>query len=301
MLRSYFQFTRKERNGILFLFIIIALVWFAYASLDYFFKPNIHDYSQFEKQIDTFYASIEDNPAKIKNTPQDTLAYNRDTCFVDINHPQIEHLRCLGIKEHLAKTWINYTQKGGKFKTIDGLKKLWGMNDSIFNAIAPYLMLNTNDTPTNLKNYSKSNDTPPYLKKAEKKIEMVELNTADTNQLIALPGIGNSFASRIIKYRNRLGGFYNKEQLKEIYGFNQELYEKISPYIYVDVFEIKKVNINTGDYSTLIQNPYFTKEAVKAILQYRKKTGKINNADDLLIHQIVSEDEWNKLKWYVAF
>lgn len=299
MLKSYFQFTRKERNGILFLLFIIVLVWVIYFSLDYIFKPNFNDYSQFEKQIDLFYASINDNQINSKNTPQKNKNYNKDTCIIDINSPQIDLLHCIGINDRLAKTWINFTKKGGTFKTIEDVKKLWGMNDSIFNAIVPYLTLSKNDIKE--INSSFPNKTWQNTKKTEKKTEMIEINTADTIQLKNLPGIGSSFASRIVKYRNRLGGFYTKEQLKEIYGLNQELFDKISPYIYVDVFEIKKININTSDYSTLIQNPYFTKEAVKTILQYRKKYGMFSNGNDLLNHQIISEDEWSKLKWYIDF
>ncbi|MGQ9846209.1 MAG: helix-hairpin-helix domain-containing protein [Bacteroidales bacterium] len=299
MLKSYFQFTRKERNGILFLLFIIVLIWIIYISLDFIFKPNFHEYSQFEKQIDSFYASINDSQINTKNTQQKTITYNKDTCIIDVNYPQIELLHCIGINDRLAKIWINFTKKGGTFKRIDEIKKLWGMTDSIFNSIVPYLTISNNNSKKNNvaythKNWQNSN-TP------EKKIEMIEINTADTIQLKKLPGIGSSFASRIVKYRNRLGGFYAKEQLKEIYGLNQELFDKISPYIYVDVFEIKKININTGDYSTLIQNPYFTKETVKAILQYRKKYGKFNNGNDLLTHQIITEEEWLKLKWYVDF
>lgn len=295
MFKSYFQFTRKERNGILFLISIIVLVWVIYISVDFFFKPNPLDYSRFEKQIDLFYASMNDT----KSIPKKNIAYNKDTCIIDVNSPQIDLLHCIGINDHLANTWINFTKKGGTFKTIEEVKKLWGMNDSIFNTIAPYLTLCKNESKE--INSTFSNKTWQNTKKSEKKVEMIEINTADTIELKKLPGIGKSFALRIVKYRNRLGGFYAKEQLMEIYGFKQELFDKISPYIYVDVFEIKKININTSDYSTLIQNPYFTKEAVKTILQYRKNYGKFNNGNDLLIHQIINEDEWSKLKWYIDF
>lgn len=295
--KSYFQFTRKERNGIILLVTIIVLIWVAYVGVDSFFKKDINDYLSFEQKVDDFYKSV-DSANLVKQDTSITF-FNKDTCFVDVNFPDFEHLLCIGLNEHLSKTWMNYIQKGGTFKQLDEVKKLWGMNDSIFNQILPYLKITAKENKYEKKTYSY--EPPKNYKKTEKKIEMVELNTSDTSQLIALPGIGSSFASRIIKYRKRLGGFYNKEQLKEIYGLNQEIYDKISPYVYVDVFEIKKVNINTDDYSTLIQNPYFTKEAVKAILQYRKKSGKFMNANDLMIHQIVSEDEWTKLKWYVTF
>lgn len=295
--KSYFQFTRKERNGIIFLIAVIALIWGAYVSADYFFKKDVKDYLSFEQKVDDFYKSI-DSAKPVKADIQH-ISFNKDTCLVDVNMPDFQHLQCIGLNEHLSKTWMNYIQKGGKFKQIDEVKKLWGMNDSIFNIIMPYLTITVEEKTYQQKTFS--NELKRNYSKPEKKIEMVELNTADTSQLDALPGIGSSFASRIVKYRNRLGGFYSKEQLREIYGLNQELFDKISPYVYVDVFEVKKLNVNTGDYSTLIQNPYFTKEAVKAILQYRKKSGKLNNANDLLIHQIISQDEWAKLKWYVEF
>lgn len=298
--KAYFQFTRKERNGILFLIFFILAIWIVYFSIDSFFKPDVNDYSFFEKQIDQFYNSLKDSSTKEAKSYTAIVPVDKDTCIVNVNKPELGHLICIGLSKHLSETWIHYIQKGGKFKQIDEVKKLWGMNDSIFYTIAPYLTISTDDNKKeNKNNYTTTNQY--HYKKQDEKIEMVELNSADTSQLIALPGIGSSFASRIIKYRNRLGGFYDKEQLKEIYGLNQELYEKISPYIYVDVFEVKKVNINKGDYSTLIQNPYFTKEEVKAILQFRKKYGKFNNANDLLIHQIISQDEWAKLKWYVEF
>ena len=297
--KDYFQFTRKERNGIIFLIAVIVFVWIAYFIIDSFFKPNAIDYSHFEKQVDLFYNSIKTDSI-IENKDSTNINFtNKDSCIVDINAPTLNFLLCIGLNEHLSKTWINYINKGGSFHKIEDVKKLWGMNDSIFNSILPYLTITVHENKFEYNTYPK--ETKRNYTKPEKKIEMVELNTADTAQLDALPGIGSSFASRIVKYRNRLGGFYDKEQLKEIYGLNQELYEKISPYIYVDVFEVKKVNINTSDYSTLIQNPYFTKEAVKAILQYRKKSGKCNNANDLMIHQIISQEEWAKLKWYVEF
>ena len=130
---------------------------------------------------------------------------------------------------------------------------------------------------------------------------MIEINTADTNELKDLPGIGSTFARRIVKYKERLGGYVSKEQLKEIYGFSSELYEKIAPYIYVDIFEVKKININNSDYLTLIQHPYFNKEIVKSILQLRKKNGKITSKDDLLNNEILTDDEWNKVKYYIEF
>ena len=58
----------------------------------------------------------------------------------------------------------------------------------------------------------------------------IDLNSADTTLLKRVPGIGSSFARRIVKYRDLLGGYYVVEQLQEVYGMDRERYDAIHPY-----------------------------------------------------------------------
>ncbi len=289
--KTYFNFTRRERNGIIFLLFLIVLAWGFYLSVKYFNKRDESNFYEFESAVKYFYYQIENK--SFKKHKKDSIVYNKDTCLVYINRPKYEHLLCLGLSNQLSQKWINYVTKGGKFKSIEDVKRLWGMNDSIFNLIKNYLVLKEYNDVDMVKNISLSNKVQV--------IRMIEINTADTNELKDLPGIGSTFARRIVKYKERLGGYVSKEQLKEIYGFSSELYEKIAPYIYVDIFEVKKININNSDYLTLIQHPYFNKEIVKSILQLRKKNGKITSKDDLLNNEILTDDEWNKVKYYIEF
>ena len=62
-----------------------------------------------------------------------------------------------------------------------------------------------------------------YPKKLEKGAT-IDLNSADTLLLTRVPGIGASFARRIYKYRELLGGYYVVEQLQEVYGMDRERY-----------------------------------------------------------------------------
>lgn len=289
---AFFNFTRKERNAIFILLLIIFILEFIIFYSEKWFTKEPYNFNEFEKNIDQFLKS------EIKNTEKDTLNTStlKDTCFVDINHPSKEKLECLSLPAKIIKTWINYVQKGGHFKNIDDVSKLWGMNDSILNSIRPFLLISDS---SHYKTFLKSKY--PSEHNNESKIRMIELNTCDTSDLIALPMIGPSFANRIIKYRYRLGGFYNKEQLREIYGLTEDIYHTISPYIYVDIFEIKKININKASYVEMIQHPYLSKETVKNILSLRKKGIFFTNIDDLLIHQIVSNEEAKKLEWYLEF
>lgn len=289
---TYFRLTRKERNGILILVVLNILGWSLFIFFNDIFKSNSkNDLNEFEQSLKSFY-EVKDSSTLTQRSVKENIQWQKDTCMVNINYPKYEHLLCIGIPDKLARTWMNYILKGGKFRSKEDVKKLWGMNDSIFSTIEAYLTY-SEENKTNLAEQA--------TKPVQKKIEMIELNSADTNQLKALPGIGSSFASRIVKYRQRLGGYVAKEQLKEIYGLNEELFDKISPYVYVDIFEVKKININTGDYSTLIQHPYLNKDMVKQILQLRKKQGSIQSKDDLINSGIMLKEEWDRVKWYIEF
>ena len=80
---------------------------------------------------------------------------------------------------------------------------------------------------------------PPETKRPEaylpklKPGATIDLNTADTTLLKRVPGIGSSFARRIVKYRDLLGGYYVVEQLQEVYGMDRERYDVIYPYFTV--------------------------------------------------------------------
>lgn len=100
--------------------------------------------------------------------------------------------------------------------------------------------------------------------------ETILLNSADTTDWKKIPGIGSAFANRIVKYRNLLGGYVDVEQIKEVYGMEDDRYFNILPYIEVD-FGVKKININKLEFKELLKHPYLEYDQVKAITNLRKK------------------------------
>ncbi|MBQ2065516.1 MAG: helix-hairpin-helix domain-containing protein, partial [Paludibacteraceae bacterium] len=111
----------------------------------------------------------------------------------------------------------------------------------------------------------------------------IELNSADTLLLQELKGVGPGFARRIVKYREKLGGYYAKEQLMEVYGFTDSLYKQVSPHVTVDASKIQKLNINELGIAELKRHPYISFFEAKAIVEYRNslKSGRIENLDEL--------------------
>ncbi len=122
-----------------------------------------------------------------------------------------------------------------------------------------------------------------YRKYVKKEIGILELNSADTLQLQELRGIGPAFARRIVAYRDKLGGYYAKEQLMEVYGFTAELYEKVKNHIKVNPTLIKKIDVNAYDIGYLKRHPYISYYEAKAIVDYRnsKKTHHIDSIEEL--------------------
>lgn len=129
----------------------------------------------------------------------------------------------------------------------------------------------------------------------------VELNTADSAQLTQVRGIGASFAMRIIRYRYRLGGYYNKEQLKEVYGLDDTIYRKIKDQLTIDRNAITKININTISFASLRQFPYLDYKQASAVIEYRNQHGRYNSMDDIKNIAIITPDIITKIEPYIVF
>ena len=132
-------------------------------------------------------------------------------------------------------------------------------------------------------------------------IVKVELNRADTSDIMRIPGFGSKRAQKIVEYRDKLGGFYSLAQLKEIYILQNIKLEYVEKYFTADRQLIHKININQCDYKTLIAHPYFDSYLTKTILNYRQQNGPIRDMAHLRdITHIYAELE-EKLVWYVEF
>lgn len=141
------------------------------------------------------------------------------------------------------------------------------------------------------------NERKSDLKEA-KNIPILDLNQADSTALVALPQIGEVMASRIHRYRSRLGGFVSTEQLYEIKGMDTTRFEAIKPYILLETNEITKININQDEFKALLRHPYFAYEQVKAIVNHRERKGLIKDWDQL---KSIVGDVNPLLKEYVCY
>ena len=128
----------------------------------------------------------------------------------------------------------------------------------------------------------------------------IDINSADTTELKSLPGIGSFFAKNIVDYRNKLGGFIEKEQLLEVYAFDSTRMANIENLIIIDTIELRKVNVNTDDFKTILRHPYIEYEDVKKIVNYRESKGMIKSWEQYL-KVVGREDVDERLEKYLGF
>jgi competence ComEA-like helix-hairpin-helix protein len=171
---------------------------------------------------------------------------------------------------------------------------VYGISDKLYERLEPYVLIKPKtSTQTTLE--IATNPLKAY-QPSKKVISIVELNAADSVALEKLSGIGPAYAKRILKYRSMLGGFVSVQQLKEVYGLNEELFQKIQAFVSVDTSLIIKINLNKDDFKTVNKHPYLSYELTKTIFNQRRKAAITTEALKELIND---EMLYQKLKPYL--
>ena len=130
--------------------------------------------------------------------------------------------------------------------------------------------------------------------------ETISLNETDTSRWKMIPGIGSSYAARIVGYRELLGGYVCKGQLLEVYGFSPELYARISAYISPDSL-CRRLPVNRAEFRELLRHPYLNYEQVQAIVNLRRKKGDIQSIRELAMLDVFTEEDIKRLEPYLEF
>ena len=132
---------------------------------------------------------------------------------------------------------------------------------------------------------------------------IVELNAADTTQLKQLRGIGSGFAKMIVNYRTKLGGFYCKEQLLEVYHFPEETFRKIEHQLVVDTTLITPIFLNTADINQLKRHPYIRYFQAKSLYDNRisRKDKRYDSLKDIVLDKDVTSEFLRRIAPYLSF
>ena len=294
-IKSFLSFSKKELNGV---FLLVTLIIIVLAS-PWFFKKlpksSKYNFENFKREAESF-----------KNASQLNLVND-----VKINISKVQYFKFdpnlisdsewaqLGLSDKQIKVLRNYVNKGGRFFKKEDLKRIYSIPESQYQLLEPYIHIT--ETKSERKFATKITFSKATQSNLKSQFSVIEINSADSVTLLKIRGIGPSFASRIIRFRNRLGGFYKLEQLQEVYGIDSLKFSQIKDQIRVDSYLIQKINVNTATFEQFKKQPYLSYKKINALIQYRRQHGNFKTIDDLKKIMVLNEEIIRKIEPYISF
>jgi competence ComEA-like helix-hairpin-helix protein len=285
-LSDYFNFSARERRGALFLaFLLILQIIVLFVLTNYPDSVSEDENILFKRYVEELNSPTSENKFSDKNT----VAIPHALFSFDPNSADDSLFGALGFSEKQIKSIRNYMSHGGKFRVKSDFKKMYAVPANQYASLEPYLLLP--DSAAKIFNPKKEN---------QKKISVVDLSTADSIQLTSLRGIGPVLASRIVRYREKLGGFVSISQLKEVWGITDSLIESLSAKIVLnDSMPWRLIHLNTDSFSVFASHPYLKGKLAGLICSYRKQHGTFSNIEEMKNIPLVTDENFRKLAPYI--
>lgn len=311
LLRRYFGFSQRQTNGFLVLLLLTLLAIAAPFLFNYFTASSAYNPLQDQIALDSLVAQLE------KETPANHYANNVPKTFptgapvrlhrINPNSATVQELMAVGISKYAANNIIKYRTKAGGFRSKEQFGRIYGLSPDLYQRLYPYLDLPAQADVANRKPagaataYNQPAERPAYPKYQPFRLQPFDLNTADTTQLKRIRGIGSKLSVRIVKFRERLGGFAHPKQLTEVYGLAPEIIDSLGKYTFIPPdYAPQQVPINTATLEELRSHPYIGFNLARQIIAYRTQHGSFQKVEDLKNIKTINEEIFQKLQPYLS-
>lgn len=330
MLRDLLYVGKAQRKGLLILALLIlfalAIRWYILSSVE----PSSILSAVEIKETHTAVAERA-LPEKVEIDSRSTRAepsiIKESLSTFNPNTISASELSRYDLPKYVVNNFIKYRNAGAKFYNLNDVRRVYGMNDTYIEKLTPYLRFETRSQglvhKEEVNNTSKGSntstresafkipittsvkDTSTYSRRFPSKKAIldhkVEINSCDTSDLMQIKGIGKYYASRILKFRDALGGFYNVSQIADTYGLKPEAFAHIKNNVIIDASVIRRLSINKLDYKGLTKHPYISPKEAKIVLRYRKKHGSFRDIESVLKSHAFATERLNALRPYLDF
>ncbi len=313
--RDEFGLSRSQTRGFLLISALMVICWFGPVLYDHFFDiPSTTISETDSRKADSLLAVLEKiqpvrpnyakanrsgfQPKEIEENPEHPLSL----FYFDPNAATAAQFQELGMPKFIAERIVKYRSKGGRFRKKEDMQKIYGLQPALYERLEPYINIPAKLPVASAGNAPVPTPLPSAPKPAFSKPVLVtfDINTADTSQLIRLKGIGSKLATRIVKFRDGLGGFASTTQYAEVFGLDSLAMSELNQFAEVRS-AVRKININTASPEDLDRHPYFSKRQAEIIVRYREQHGAYKTAQDLLNIKTLDEKLINKIAPYLSF
>lgn len=208
----------------------------------------------------------------------------------------------VGLKPWMARNLIRYRNAGKVFRRPEDLQRLYGMTDSLYSTLLPFIQIDTAMFASSFGIGSIISDTDTVITAYTPRIKrdtILDLNTADTTELMLLRGVGRFTAMQIIRYRQALGGYYSTSQLYEISEIANDRIDSLLPHLYADTSLITPIDVNRASVKQLYRHPYISYKQAEQLYDLRRRKLRLHSPDEL--SAVFSPDERQQLRPYLRF
>ncbi len=304
-IHNWFYLSKADRRS--FAILLIVLIIITGVRVFFYRSDNTSDVAVVSEQEKLAIENFEE--AIRKDSIERNLRYKKyekptrtiETFPFDPNTADSATLLRLGLAPWQISNMMKYRKKNGEWRSPDDFSRLYGLSKEDFVRLRPYIRISKGLTEKENQRKSASADSTrinfPHIEKYAEGT-LVDLNVCDTTELKKIPGIGSYYAGKICRYRERLGGFLNASQIREVEG----LPENIERWFVVQSnAPVRRLNVNKASFKELARHPYLTYDQVKVIDSYIKLYGKISSWEELMLSNEFENIDKKKLDAYFYF
>ena len=279
--------SKRNRQGVYVLIGICLLVVFIPRLID-LFTPEQTIIIQSE-EIAQLKKAFQDKQVKKNRTGHHKNRFRVPPCKFNPNDYSLKEWMYLGLTEKQASVVIKFTKHG--IQSNEELSRIFVIPESLFQ-----LIKDSTFYPKTVL-FSKSRNSEEINKE---KFKPIDINGASQSDLESIPGIGPFYAKNILRYRDRIGGFVQKEQILEVWKMEESKYLVIKEYVIINLERVNKMNLNTVSAEELKSHPYLNWNIANSIIKIRERKGGFKLVEEIKESILVDEELFNKLKPYVS-
>lgn len=310
-LKDFFSWSNKERIGVIVLSTLLLALFFMNFFFDRLFSSKMETWStdslsyysqildSLEKEVTLEQSYKHQKQESIELTEKQKIKYYQ----FDPNKIGKKEWIFFGFSDKQAQSILNFKKSIKGFKTKDDLARCYVIDSTKMDQISSYIKIDTTFFQTEILNDSIAIVSGSAISEKKNKIKslvLVELNKADSIQLLSIGGIGPYFSNKIITYRKQLGGYFKKDQLLEIWNFDSTRYKMVYDQIVIDSNLMVKINVNQAEVDLLKSHPYIRWSLANAIVKYRLQHGIYKSIDDVKNVVLMTDSIYKKLSPYLV-
>ncbi len=286
-LKSHFALSRSQQNGIFVLVLLIIIVQGILFSFDFYSDPNVSTDID-KKELEFYRNKLDSLKAAQSKTSRDTIYPFNPNYITDYKGYQ------LGMSIEEIDRLLKYRAEGKWINSAEDFKKVTGVSDSLLDVVKVNFRF-----PEWTQNTRHVIAKESYTQKPA--VVIADLNSASSEDLQKVKGVGEVLSERIIKYRYKIGGYLDMIQLKDVYGLSPEVIENINRMFTIQSRPEKtRQDLNKMGVGQLSEIPYFDYELSRKIISYRKLHEGIRSFEELSGIDGFPSDKIDRIKLYLT-